>query len=43
MSVTRSDAATLLALVQAFDQTAYLMALTADERAALEARGWCFA
>jgi len=29
-------------LAQAFDQTAYLLALTADERSALEGRGWCF-
>lgn len=29
-------------LVQAFDQTAYVLALTAAERSALEARGWCF-
>ncbi len=29
-------------LVQAFDQTAYLLAPTPDERTALEARGWCF-
>ena len=29
--------------LQAFDQTAFLMALTPVERAALEARGWCFA
>jgi hypothetical protein len=29
-------------LVQAFDQTAFLMALDDQERAALEARGWCF-
>jgi hypothetical protein len=29
-------------LVQAFDQTAYLLALDDRERAALEARGWCF-
>lgn len=28
--------------LQSFDQTAFLMALTPDERAALEARGWCF-
>ena len=27
---------------QAFDQTAFVMALTSDERAALEHRGWCF-
>jgi hypothetical protein len=30
------------ALFQAFDQSAFLMALTESERAALEARGWCF-
>lgn len=29
-------------LVRAFDQTAVLLALTDDERAAFEARGWCF-
>jgi hypothetical protein len=29
-------------LVKAFDQTAFVMALTEDERAALESRGWCF-
>ena len=29
-------------LFQAFDQSAFLMALTDDERDALEARGWCF-
>ena len=29
-------------LFQTFDQSAFLMALTAQERAALEARGWCF-
>ena len=29
-------------LVQAFDQTAVLLALDDRERAALEARGWCF-
>ena len=29
-------------LVQAFDQTAFLLALDGRERAALEARGWCF-
>ena len=29
-------------LVQAFDQTAFLLALDEGERAALEARGWCF-
>ena len=29
-------------VVQAFDQTAFLMALDQAERAALEARGWCF-
>ncbi len=28
--------------VQAFDQTGFVMALTRDERSALEARGWCF-
>lgn len=28
--------------VKAFDQTAFVMALPADERAALEGRGWCF-
>jgi len=27
---------------EAFDQTAFVMALTSDERAALEHRGWCF-
>lgn len=27
---------------QAFDQTAFVMALDANERAALEGRGWCF-
>lgn len=27
---------------KAFDQTAFVMALTPGERAALEARGWCF-
>lgn len=32
-----------LEIVKAFDQTAYVVALTAAERAALEARGWCFA
>jgi hypothetical protein len=30
-------------LFQAFDQSLFLMALTSDERRALEARGWCFA
>jgi len=29
-------------LYKAFDQTAFLMALTNDERHALEGRGWCF-
>jgi hypothetical protein len=29
-------------LFKAFDQSAFLMALTGSERAALEARGWCF-
>lgn len=29
-------------LYKAFDQTAFVMALTDDERRALEARGWCF-
>lgn len=29
-------------LFQAFDQTAVVLALTADERSALENRGWCF-
>jgi hypothetical protein len=29
-------------LFQTFDQSAFVMALTAKERAALEARGWCF-
>ena len=29
-------------LYKAFDQTAFVMALTADERQAFEARGWCF-
>jgi hypothetical protein len=29
-------------LFQAFDQTAFVMALKEDEREALEARGWCF-
>ena len=29
-------------LYKAFDQTAYVMALTHPERQALEARGWCF-
>lgn len=29
-------------IVKAFDQTAFVMALTADERGALESRGWCF-
>ena len=29
-------------LVKAFDQTAFLLALDPGERAALEARGWCF-
>ena len=29
-------------LYKAFDQTAFVMALTDDERLALEARGWCF-
>ena len=28
--------------VTAFDQTAFVLALTADERTALEDRGWCF-
>lgn len=28
--------------VKAFDQSAFLIALTAEERAALESRGWCF-
>ena len=28
--------------VEAFDQTAFVVALTADEKAALEDRGWCF-
>lgn len=27
---------------QPFDQTAFVMALTAEERSALEQRGWCF-
>ena len=30
------------ALFQAFDQTAFVMALTDTERTALEQRGWCF-
>jgi hypothetical protein len=29
-------------LYKAFDQTAFVMALSTDERRALEARGWCF-
>ncbi len=29
-------------LYKAFDQTAFVMALTDDERRALEGRGWCF-
>lgn len=29
-------------LYKAFDQTAFVMALTTDERQAFEARGWCF-
>lgn len=29
-------------ILQAFDQTAYVLALAAEERAALETRGWCF-
>ena len=29
-------------LYRAFDQTAFVMALTDDERRALEGRGWCF-
>lgn len=29
-------------LYKAFDQTAFVIALTTDERHALEARGWCF-
>jgi hypothetical protein len=29
-------------LYKAFDQSAFVMALTGDERAAFEARGWCF-
>jgi hypothetical protein len=29
-------------LVKAFDQTAFVMALTSAEREAFEARGWCF-
>jgi hypothetical protein len=31
-----------LAFFKAFDQTAFVMALTKDERDALEDRGWCF-
>jgi hypothetical protein len=27
---------------KAFDQTAFVMALTDSERVSLEARGWCF-
>jgi hypothetical protein len=37
-----ADAERQFELFQAFDQSAFLMALTAKERAALEARGWCF-
>ena len=29
-------------LVQPFDQTAFVLALDDQERAALEGRGWCF-
>lgn len=29
-------------IFKAFDQSAYVMALTEVERAALEDRGWCF-
>lgn len=29
-------------LFRAFDQTAFVMALTEQERGALQARGWCF-
>ena len=29
-------------IVKAFDQTAFVVALTKDEREALETRGWCF-
>ena len=28
--------------VKAFDQSAFVMALTTEERLALESRGWCF-
>ena len=31
-----------LEIVKAFDQTAFVMALTKAERAGLESRGWCF-
>jgi hypothetical protein len=39
---TTEVSACTVALPQAFDQTAFVMALTEDEREALEARGWCF-
>jgi hypothetical protein len=37
-----ADSGRQFTLVKAFDQTAFLMALDEGERAALEARGWCF-
>ncbi len=37
-----ADSARRFELYKAFDQTAFVMALTSDERGALEARGWCF-
>jgi hypothetical protein len=37
-----ADSGRRFELYRAFDQTAFVMALTDDERRALEARGWCF-
>lgn len=37
-----ADSGRRFELYRAFDQTAYVMALTDAERRSLEARGWCF-
>jgi hypothetical protein len=37
-----ADSGRRFELYKSFDQTAFVMALSTDERRALEARGWCF-
>jgi hypothetical protein len=39
---TIADSGRRFEMYKAFDQTAFVMALTDDERRAFEARGWCF-